>query len=94
VAEHIDEKYSDILLASLTGSSSVIIFTAAPPGQPGKNHINLKPYYWWIEKFKKFGFEVAEKLTNYLKNEMKNIKGMQEYYFNNLYIFKKDLQIR
>ena len=90
VAEHIAEKYSDVLINNLTGSSSAILFSAAPPGQEGTEHINLKPSKWWIDKFKISGFRFESHLTTRLKEEMININGVQDYYINNLLVFKKE----
>ena len=89
VAEHIEEKYSDTLIDALTASSETVIFTAAPPGQEGKNHVNLKPYEWWQEKFKDRGFLLDTGMTDKLKTEMKNISGIQWWYLNNMMVFKK-----
>lgn len=88
VAEHIEEKYSDILINSLTQSSSAIVFTAALPGQKGIDHVNLKPYEWWIKKFERVNFKFDKSLTEYLKQEMMKISGIQDWYIKNLLIFR------
>lgn len=90
VAEHIDEEYSNMLIDSLISSSSTIIFTAAPPGQGGHDHCNLKPKGWWIKKFKNKKFNFINDLTNDLKKEMEKIKHIQVWYINNLMVFKKE----
>lgn len=89
VAEHIKEKSSDILISNIAKSSSSVLFTSAPPGQEGENHVNLKPAFWWIEKFGKFGFILDEKLTSFLKDGLGRIPGVQRYYVDNLLVFKK-----
>ncbi|MGB2651416.1 MAG: class I SAM-dependent methyltransferase [Candidatus Omnitrophota bacterium] len=89
VAEHIAEKYSDTLIETLTTSSETVIFTAASPGQEGKNHVNLKPYEWWQEKFEDRGFLLDTNMTDQLKAEMRNISGIQWWYLNNMKVFKK-----
>lgn len=89
VAEHIEERYSDILVENLTLSSPVVLFSAAPPGQGGSDHCNLKPYGYWIEKFNKHGFELDRQKTEDLKAEMRNMRGVQEYYIDNLHVFFK-----
>lgn len=87
VAEHIEDRYSDTLIRTVAGLSGTIIFTAAPPGQAGPDHINLKPYGYWIEKFKRRGFALNEKLAGDLKNGMKSIAGLHPWYFDNLMVF-------
>jgi SAM-dependent methyltransferase len=91
VAEHIEEKYSDRLIQSLTEASPTIIFTAAPPEQTGDCHFNLKPYEWWIEKFKKFGYSLDIFSTNDFKNRLQSFPEVPCYYQNNVMIFRKNI---
>jgi len=88
VAEHIEERYSDILINSLARSSPNIVFTAAPPGQEGLNHVNLKPYDWWIRKFEGINFKFDKSLTEYLKREMTKIPDIHAWYIKNLLVFR------
>lgn len=88
VAEHINENYVSILIDNLTHASSTIVFTSAPPGQKGIDHINLQPYSWWIFKFNKSNFKVEEELTNCLKEKMTSAHCIDERYINNLLVFK------
>jgi SAM-dependent methyltransferase len=90
VAEHIEEKYSDIFVNNLTRASTTVIFTAAPPGQEGIHHINLKPYEWWIDKFQKHDFKFNRHLTESLKDKMRNFCGITIIYIDNLMIFQKN----
>lgn len=55
VAEHIDEKYSSILIESIVAHADVILFSAAQPGQGGENHINEKPLGFWRDIFAAHG---------------------------------------
>lgn len=89
VAEHIKEEYSERLIENLTESSSTILFTAAPYGQGGLDHINLKSYGWWIRIFQIYGFSFDEQLTDNLKKNMEKIVGIQEWYINNMMVFKE-----
>ena len=56
VAEHIEERYSDVLLGNIARASHNVLFSAAPPEQCGDCHCNLKPNDWWIKKFNELGF--------------------------------------
>jgi len=52
VAEHLEEKYADIFLNSLTNLSDIIMFSAAIPKQGGKDHVNEQENIYWVKKFK------------------------------------------
>ena len=56
VAEHIEPEYADNLIDLLTNLSNTIVFTAAPPGQGGLQHVNEQPQSYWINKFQRRGF--------------------------------------
>ncbi|GEM80025.1 class I SAM-dependent methyltransferase [Vibrio superstes] len=57
VAEHIPKKYSSTLIESICKHSDIVIFSAAPPGQGGENHVNEQCYDYWRNIFKKNNFE-------------------------------------
>lgn len=88
-AEHIEERYSDILVSTITRSSSRIIFSAAPPFVTGDCHFNLKSGEWWVEKFGKFNFELDFQSTEVFKNRIKNIPEVPWYYAANIMIFRE-----
>ena len=50
-AEHVEEKFSDLIVENLTNASKVILFSAALPGQGGTNHLNEQPPEFWQKKF-------------------------------------------
>lgn len=51
VAEHLNSKYADDLLDTLTELSDVIIFSAAIPHQGGIHHVNEQYQSYWKKKF-------------------------------------------
>lgn len=51
VAEHIPKRYSKKLVECLTSHSSIIMFSAAIPGQKGVGHINEQPPSFWRNLF-------------------------------------------
>jgi hypothetical protein len=63
VAEHIPPSLGDTLVRLLAQHASVVLFTAATPGQGGSGHINEQPREYWIERFEAAGCEYAEALT-------------------------------
>jgi SAM-dependent methyltransferase len=64
VAEHIDEQYADIFIASLVKHSKVILFSAAIPEQVGENHVNEQYPGYWQKKFQQHGFEYYDIMRN------------------------------
>lgn len=88
VAEHIENKYSNQLIKTLTNLSDIIFFTAAPPGQGGIGHVNEQPFSFWINIFKKEGFNYMDSLTQRIREEMK-AKYLISWVTKNMLIFKK-----
>lgn len=56
VAEHLPQTSSDIFVQNLTTHADVVVFSAAPPGQGGMEHLNEQPYGYWHAKFTQQGF--------------------------------------
>lgn len=88
VAEHINIKYSDRFIDSLTSSSSVIVFSASPPGYGGRDHCNEQPMNFWNEKFNKRGYLLENESTNRLKQKISKIPNAFRCYHENLAVFK------
>lgn len=89
VAEHIDEKYADIVVDRIVESSNnMIIFSAAIPGQGGDGHINCQPKEYWLEKFINKNvvrnFELESELINNVKTDIH-----MGWFVNNVMIFIK-----
>jgi hypothetical protein len=59
VVEHIEEKYLDNLLGSLT-CGKFILMTNAVPGQGGHHHVNEKPTEYWINHLNRYNCEYME----------------------------------
>jgi SAM-dependent methyltransferase len=57
VAEHLDPRSADTIVATLCSASDIIVFSAALPGQGGENHLNEQPFDYWQEKFAKRGYQ-------------------------------------
>ena len=86
VAEHLPEKYADRLIDLLASLSPITVFTAATPGQGGKDHINEKPHDYWIDKFESHGFRYEQKLSQAWRRQW-DIENVVEFYQRNLMIF-------
>lgn len=57
VVEHIEERYIDNLLSSLS-SGKIILMTNALPNQGGYHHVNEQPTEYWIEQMKRYDCQV------------------------------------
>ena len=90
VAEHIPESNSDIFIKSLCALSNNIIFTAAKPGQGGKNHVNEQLPEYWINKFRKYGYSFQENEQTLIKQKIKGFRSFKDdnFFYQNLLIFK------
>lgn len=90
VAEHLEEKYSDILVSNLTkNTNGFIFFTAAPPGQGGTDHVNEQLRDYWIKKFDINGFSFLGNHTRDVSDYLKKHECVF-WLVNNIMIFKKD----
>lgn len=87
-AEHIEpsgtEQFVDNLL-NFTGKH--LLFTAAPPGQEGTGHINLRPREFWIEQFTK-RLKYDPDLTKDISDNWRAL-GAPDYICNNLIVCTK-----
>ena len=65
VAEHLEAPYAEQLVDHLCRAGRRIVFTSAPPGQGGLDHVNEQPPGYWLDKFEARGWvtEVHETLA-------------------------------
>jgi SAM-dependent methyltransferase len=89
VAEHLPQKVDDRYLDLLTNLAPVVVFTAAPPGQGGTDHINEQPPEYWREKFGRRNFSMDSEVTDRWKQEWKESERVTHWYFANLMVFRK-----
>jgi hypothetical protein len=60
VAEHVDASCADTFVANLVAHGTLILFSAAIPGQGGEHHVNEQPWEYWRRKFAAHGFELFD----------------------------------
>jgi SAM-dependent methyltransferase len=89
VAEHLPETVADRYVDLLMRLSRIVVFTAAPPGQPGTDHINEQPPSYWITKFQQRGFEHLEELSQRWRENWKATGDVSSWYHQNLMIFRR-----
>jgi cyclopropane fatty-acyl-phospholipid synthase-like methyltransferase len=88
VAEHIPECMADRFVDVLVGNGSLIIMSAAVPGQGGLDHVNEQPHDYWIAKFNKRGFNYNISLTDKIRAEWAGF-GVDKWYSSNVMIFER-----
>lgn len=68
--EHVEEKYMDNYMSTFQDSKAkYLIVTHAVPGQAGHHHVNCQEEDYWLDAFKRYGFEYDEILTKQIREE-------------------------
>ena len=88
VAEHIPTDKSRALVKNITKASDVVIFTAAPKGQGGHDHINEQAQQFWIDIFSENGYGFLADGTERLKKILVEKKAIF-WLANNILVFQK-----
>lgn len=71
VAEHIGN--ADAIAATCAeNTSEILLFGAAPPGQDGLGHIDLRPHEEWTARFLDHGLSLDRPLTDRLRAALRN----------------------
>jgi SAM-dependent methyltransferase len=89
VAEHLPASVADRYVDILTSLASVAVFTAAPPGQGGADHVNEQLPAYWIEKFRARGFEHLGDTSQKWREEWRSGGMVQAWYYDNLMLFQR-----
>jgi SAM-dependent methyltransferase len=71
VAEHLPALNSRHLVRQLTSAAPQVLFSAAPPGQGGRGHINCQPLSYWRKIFEEFGFKMLDPFRPRLRDDPK-----------------------
>ena len=82
VIEHIHPDYEEIFLHNLTSHSSKILISAAKPGQGGHGHFNEQEPEYWLQKFKRLGYNYNEEFSN-------KVKAIKDNHAENLLFFER-----
>lgn len=89
VAEHLPKSSSKILIDSICGSSTgLVVFTAAPPGVPGEDHINCQPVGYWEKLFNVNRFQLDRLATRQLR-EFAVVNKLPAWWQEWSYVFRK-----
>lgn len=88
VAEHIPPERSGDLVATLSRlARSWIYFTAAPPGQTGRGHINCRPHREWLAWFEEVGWQREDAMTHRLRQELDALESAPWLRTNSFVLF-------
>ncbi|MDG2273568.1 MAG: methyltransferase domain-containing protein, partial [Halioglobus sp.] len=85
VAEHIPNTASEQFVDCLCRASNIVLFSAAPPGQGGENHINEQPYEYWRNLFEDKGYQMYDAV----RPAMRGNKNVMPWYRYNIFLFVK-----
>lgn len=86
VAEHLNNNCSVHFVETLTSYSDVVLFSAAIPYQGGEHHINCNPPQFWVDIFKKYGYDCYD-----FRNDLMNMwEKVRPWYSQNILLFAKE----
>lgn len=92
VAEHLPESSADVLcdsIAAVMERYSLLVFSAAPPGQAGDDHVNCQPATYWRAKFHARGISYREDYTRQLAHLWAWVSGPLWWLGSNVQVFDK-----
>lgn len=78
VAEHLPPARAATFVSDLVAHAPVVLFSAAPPGQGGENHLNEQPAQYWRELFRDQDYVAIDCLRPRLARET-NIPAWYRY---------------
>ena len=88
VAEHLPEKSAKGYVRLLCECAPVVVFTAAPPGQGGTDHLNEQLMEYWVGLFKQHAFFSDLMLVETWRREWAASGKVVAWYTDNLMIFR------
>lgn len=83
VAEHLRPEASTTLVENLVVHGSVLLFSAAPPGQGGEHHVNEKPPSFWRDLFLAHDYVMLD----FLRPRLVGRKEVSSWYRYNTFLF-------
>jgi SAM-dependent methyltransferase len=86
VAEHLPAEVADNFVDLICRYGDCVVFTAATPGQGGRDHVNEQPNPYWIEKFNNRDFWFLEDQTMKWRNAWEKTE-VAPWYSQNLMLF-------
>jgi len=98
VAEHlIDGEYLLNLIDEISSGTSVLIFSAAVPGQKGRGHINCHWHGYWMKKLEERGWLYNHQMTSHCFHEIGKANGKRKKtvprYYLNIMVFQQQADL-
>ena len=87
VGEHLPDSAAETLVDSLCAAASIVVFSAAIPGQRGPGHINEQWPAYWVEKFGRRGLVGSGALRWPIWGD----ERVEPWYRQNLLVFGSEL---
>lgn len=69
VAEHVSEACAETFVDNLVAHGTLLLFSAAVPGQGGEHHVNEQPWEYWRAKFAARGYEVFDFIRPWVRDD-------------------------
>lgn len=88
VAEHLPAAAAERYVALLASVGETLVFTAAPPGQGGTDHVNEQPPSYWIAKLAAHGLFHDQTLSRTWREEWER-NGVQWWFWQNIMVFRR-----
>jgi hypothetical protein len=90
VAEHLPVEAADSFVEMLTAHGSLVLFSAAVPGQGGEHHINEQPLEYWREKFSCRGYVAID----YIRPQAIGNRAIQHWYRYNTILYAQEVYLK
>jgi SAM-dependent methyltransferase len=93
VAEHLPATAANGFVASLASAAPHVVFSAATPGQGGRDHINEQPHAYWLDKFGAAGFVADDAITQAVRDEWRR-RGVANWYCKNVFFLRRQSSVQ
>lgn len=90
VAEHLPPDSANIFVTSLTNLSDFVLFSAAIPLQPGRNHLNCQWPDYWANLFRQRGYVVLDVVRRRIWTD----NQIPVWYRQNILLFVKSGRVK
>lgn len=88
VAEHLPPILGARLIEYLVQQSSIVVFSAAHPGQGGTGHVNEQPKAYWIDAFAKHGYTLDPVKSDLLVHNFRSERVPGAWFAANTMVFR------
>jgi len=89
VAEHLPASAAEDFVASLVRHGSLVLFSAAIPGQGGTGHLNEQWQIYWVEAFARHGYRAYD----VVRPAIWNIQEIASCYRQNTLVFATETAV-